>query len=262
MTGYRKSDGTHRSPLSILSNSYDWLDYYIFRDHLRVPRPYLKVIFRKCPDTLGNVVHNLHKVFLAVDNHAWEKIMAESSMREKLCRVANIPPMYFEDRPVVTSRPSDQVNFGKLLKNVEKLTGTFYFHSEFCDAALNAAASLVKAAIDKRMRSVYCASFPTIMAEHKQEWDTRSALQTHVREDALVVIYAVGGEYTTEFTNNLLQDTLRHREMNNKTTVVCSALCPSDYATRYSAPHPGIEIGFADEKIKKTLAVLVKELGL
>lgn len=252
----------NKNPLHILGD-YAWKDYYTFRDHLRVPLPYLRVVFRKCPNNLSAAVANMHKVFAAVDKHAWEKIMEVAPIKLRRYKVANIPPMYFADREVATIRGGDQPNFQRLVDNLERVTGqTFYFHSEFCDAAIAAAVILVKRAVVDLHIPSYCASFPTVIAEYKTDWDNKSPLQHHVREDALVVLYAVGGEYSTEFTSNLLQEIIRHREAHQKTTIICSSLCPRDYIARYITPPAGIEIGFVDEKIKKTLSQLVKDLGL
>lgn len=124
-----------------------------------------------------------------------------------------------------------------------------------------AGAFAVIKAVKLRKVSCYCTSFPELIADMKEGWDTKSPLQTHVRNDQVVAVYAVGSEYSTEYTEHLLQEIIRSRTANGLVTILCSSLTPRDYMTRYHCHPEGVEIGFRDQKLKRTLAEIKAAIG-
>lgn len=257
--------GSRHNPLNALGLAHSWEDYYIFRDHLALPRPYQVVAIRNFK-RLSEAIPRLADIIKGTNKKQWEnlKMMREVTFREKVYVAAGIPPMYLAySKPLVTITKKEQEDFHWLLEQPESgrnIKETFYFHSSAGEACVASAMKFMKMALDNKTRC-FAKSFPEILAEYKSEWDMDSNVLHRIRNEQIAVIYGVGSEYSTEFTGNLLQGLIAHREENQLTTLVCSSLDPKEYEARYKQRCPGIIMGFVDDKIRKTIADLKKELN-
>jgi hypothetical protein len=237
---------------------YSWEDYRWYKRHLRLPFGYLRVIFGQY-QTLSEAVFKLAEIIRETNENDWRAMMEEVvTLEEKLWRVANIPPMFFPPVVVLTQKAAEQDSFDAICASIDTIRGeVFYFYSEFCDGALAAAVQMVKSAISKKMRSCFCLSFPELL-EAKDSCNAE--VVKRVQAEQIVVIYGVGGEFQTDFKTRLLQEIVMLRRVNNRTTIMCSALDPRDYQERYGSRPGGVEVGFQDGNYRKSLTQLAKEM--
>ena len=174
--------------------------------------------------------------------------------REKVYQSCHIPPQYHKTVLYITENTKDQGDLAATVKNADKLHNlgvTFYFYSEFMEGAMHAACDILRSAIDKKLRG-FCASYPNTLELIKQ-WDPDNpAIQRMMTVDVLV-LWGVGAEYTTEFTNAQLNKILMTRRANRHTTIVVSSLNPKEFKSRYGTEPEGAWVGFKDQKLKQTL---------
>lgn len=247
----------HRSLLAPLG--YRHLDdYYIFKDHLRMPLPYLKIIVKNYR-SLSRVPVVLHEIVNRYHEHLWSNMVMER--QEILIKLAGVPPLFCEDEelpdaPGETLRLFRQIT-GYMQPFVKKAR-LLYLHSDFETNALRAASQIIKAGIKAKISS-YMIDFPNVMKEIKT-WTESEALQK-LDEAQIACIYMIGKEYATEFSAANLETIIASRTVANKVTILCSHLTPDDFLKRYNTPVRGTIMRFNDPKIKATIAELMADLG-
>jgi len=249
----------NRNPLHGLGE-FSWADYKVFKAHLRLPRPYPLIIFKNFKH-MHDAVIALPSLLAKHSDHMWEKRQMNAEFKEKVYRSYNIPVQYFNPSVYITESPKDQADIDSIITNVAKLKDkgvAVYMHSEFSEGAMNAAMALLRSAADNKVRG-YCIAFPSVIDTIKK-WDPEDAMLDRMMAVDVLVLWAVGSEYTTEFTNTQLGSILMARKADGKTTVVVSSLSPKDYKTRYGQPPEGAVVGFTDNKMKVTLAGIAKAL--
>jgi len=249
----------NQNPLHELG-AFDWRDYRIFKSHLRLPAPYPYIIFKNYTD-LHVAVCELPKLFDKHSEYLWEKRCMNAEYKEKLYKVSNIPVQYHKPGVYITESPKDQADVAFVEENIERVMGTgkvFYFHSAFGENALRAAASITKAAVDRHIKC-YCVSFPNILDTIKK-WDADDPAVIRLSTVEVLVLWAVGSEYTTEFTNTQLNSIVQSRRADGHTTILVSSLSPKEYKARYGDEPDGIVVAFKDTKLKQTLSDLKREL--
>lgn len=244
----------NRNPLHKLGE-FSWVDYKIFKAHLRLPRPYLRIIFKNYT-SMHEAVFALPNIIEGYATHLWEKqIMNAVEFKEKLYQSCHIPPQYHKVAMYITSTPKDQSDVAALVKSAGKMQDkglTLYFHSEFMEGAMHAACDILRSAIDKKLRG-FCISYPNVLDIIKQ-WDPDNPVVQRITSVDILVLWGVGTEYTTEFTNAQLNSILIGRRANCRTTVVVSSLNPKDFKSRYGAAPEGVCVGFTDPKLTQTLS--------
>lgn len=249
----------HRNPLHTLGE-FSWADYGVFKAHLRLPRPYPLLVFKNYA-TMHDAVLALPRLFEKHSNHLWEKMKMTAEFKEKVYRTCNVPPQYFKTAMYATEAPKDQSDIATTVKHADKLVGkgiSMYFYSAFAEGAMHAATDILRSAIDKKLRG-YCVSFPNVI-ENIKKWESEDAVLMRIMSVDILVLWAVGSEYTTEFTNTQLQSILMARRADNKTTIVVSSLSPKEYKSRYGQDPEGACVGFKDTKLKVTLADIRESL--
>lgn len=184
------------------------------------------------------------------------------SFKEKMYQVANIPPQYHAPMMFICDKPADQEVLDYLIANVKWLEGNgkqFYLHGPFGEEPMKAATAIARACIDRSVKC-YCENFPAFLDTIKT-WDLESETLKRIRTTQVLILWAVGGEYSTEFTTTNLDALLSIRTANNLTTILVSGLAPKEYFNRYKSEPTGISVGFKGTKIKETLAMLMKEMS-
>jgi len=249
----------NRNPLHAIGE-FSWADYGVFKAHLRLPRPYPLLVFRNYSN-MHDAVFALPRLIEKYSDHLWEKMKMTADFKEKVYKTCNIPPQYFKTSMYITSNAKEQADIAATVKNAEKLEGkgvSMYFHSTFAEGAMHAATDILRSAVDKKLRG-YCVSFPNVI-ENIKKWDAEDVVLIRIMSVDLLVLWAVGSEYTTEFTNTQLQSILMARRADNKTTIVVSALSPKEYKARYGQEPEGACVEFTDTKLKVTLADIRESL--
>jgi len=247
-----------RNPLHELSPNYTWADYKTFKAHLQLPRPYVRVALKNFSP--NEAVFNMHRVIRKYNEHLWSQRM-NPSFKEKLYQVANIPPQYHKPEMFICEKPADQENMDFVIDNVKWLANNgkqFYLYGPFMEEPMKAATSIARACVDNSVKC-YCENFPAFLDTIKT-WDLESETLRRIRSTQVLILWAVGAEYSTEFTNVQINTLLEVRSASNLTTIMVSSLSSKDYMNRYKVEPPGISVGFKGMKIKETLAMLKKEM--
>ena len=248
-----------RNPLHVLSPDYTWADYKTFKAHLQLPSPYLRIALKNFSP--GEAVFNMHRVIKKYNDYLWSSRM-NPSFREKLYQVANIPPQYHAPQMFICEKPADQENLDYVIENTTWLSNNgkqFYFYGPFSEEPMKAASAIVRACVDNQVKC-FCENYPAFLDTIKT-WDLEDEKLRRIRTTSVLVLWAVGGEYATEFTNTQLEALLSVRSASNLTTILVSSLSPKEYQNRYKVEPPGIYVGFKGIKIKETLAMLKKEMS-
>lgn len=243
----------NRNPLHKLGE-FSWADYAIFKAHLRLPRPYLYLIFRNYKD-MHSAVGALPSLVTAYSNHLWEKVRMTAEFKEKLYQAIGIPPQFHKTAVYIAANTSDQGDVAAIVKNAGNLKNrgiNLYFYSEFAEGAMHAASEILRSAVEHKLTG-YCASYPNILEVIKQ-WDVEHHVINKIRYSDVLVLWNVGCEYTTEFTNSELNKIMVTRRSEKLTTIVVSALTPKAFNQRYGAGPDGACVGFKDPKLKQTLS--------
>lgn len=246
------------NPLHVLSHEYNWADYKIFRAHLQLPTPYVRIALKNFSPF--DAVFNLSKIISKYHKHLWEKNV-EPTFAQKMYQVANIPPQYHKPEMFICEKPADQENLDYVIANTNWLANNgkqFYFHGPYGEEPMKAAAAIVRSCTDNKIKC-YCENYPAFLDTIKT-WDLEDEKLKRIRTTTVLVLWAVGGEWTTEFTNTHLEALLSVRSSTNLTTILVSALNPKEYQNRYKAEPPGITVSFRGTKTKETLAMLKKEM--
>ena len=248
----------HKSPIERLGYR-GWPQYSIFKHHLRVPQPYLKVIVKNYRD-LTEVPILLSRLVEQIDKHLWSK-MSDTEMVEKNFKVKGIPVPYIRDdsAPIGGVKVINAYNFitGDILKFLGKPM-TLFMHSPFENSALKAASNIIKAGlragVDSRM-----VSFGKFLEETKT-WNRDNFVVQSVEKASLLCLYMVGTEYTTEFSQSSLQTLLKTRRVAGQTTMICSHLEPAEFIKRYGFDPGAVPLKFEDEKLLSTIDELLKHM--
>lgn len=243
----------NKNPLHVLGE-FSWADYSIFKAHLRLPRPYLRIIFRNYKD-LRVTMTDLPRIITGYSEHVWEKRKMTVAFKEKLYQAGGIPPMFHRTSVYCTNNSKDQGDIAATVRNADKL-GTagvnLYFYSDFQESAMHAACDILRSAIDKKLAG-FCANYPVVLDAIKT-WDKDNSMLNRVLTADLLVLWGVGCEYVTEYTTTQLQGILTGRKANLKATIVVSSLTPKDYKSRYGVEPEGATVGFKDVKLRQTLS--------
>lgn len=248
----------NRNPLQALGHNYTWADYYTFRAHLQLPRPYPRIALKNFSPK--EAVDNLSRLINSYQQHLWEK-KVEPTFKEKLYQVANIPPQYHTPQMFYCEKAADQENLAYVISNIawlEKNGKQFYFHGPFAEDPMKAATAILRAAVDAKV-SCFCENYPTFLDTVKT-WDLEDEKLQRIRTTKLLVLWAVGGEWSTDFTQTQLTALLTIRAANGLSTILVSSMTPAEYSSRYKSEAPGIIVAFKGTKMKETLASLKKEM--
>lgn len=243
----------NRNPLHTLGE-FSWADYAVFKAHLRLPRPYLYLIFRNYKD-MHSAVLALPKLVTAYADHLWEKKKMTADFKDKVYQSIGIPPQFHKTAMYTTENAKDQGDVAAIVKNAGNLKDsgvTLYFYSEFAEGAMHAASEILRKAVDSKLTG-YCASYPNIIEVIKQ-WDLEHHVINKIRYSDVLVLWNVGCEYTTEFTTSEMSKIMVTRRASNLTTIVVSNLTPKAYLQRYGMSPEGTCVGFKDHKLKQTLS--------
>lgn len=251
------------NPLRKVRDDFDMHDYRIFKKYMHLPIPYLKIIFKRFR-SFKEVVPKLPLLFEQYHQYLRSKIMETNPpMRIKKYMVANIPPTLFEKKIVVAKNKTDQEDFNFLSQNVSTFVNSgkvLYFHSEFSDSAINAAAELVRTAVDQNISS-YCINFGWLLEAFKTgDYDSSITEMVKTRNSDLVMIHGIGTDIGNEYSTSRLFGFLESRKLENKATIIVSFLSPAEFQVRYKRPIQAITVEFVDPKVTQTLATLKKEL--
>lgn len=261
----------NRNLLNNISPEFTWADYRRFKTHLRLPLPYLVVLFKNYAKT-NDMIYNLSRVVEAYHKHLWGKIL-DKTLQQKLFQLANIPPLFIrESKIVICSKPKEQELFDSIAANASKLVKTgkqLYFYSNFMEAAMTAAIKIAMNAINSytgknyttMLGKIYCCNLGTYLETFKETWDAKDTVIKNSREADLLVLYGVGNEYTTEFTSSYLFSLLDQRGVEGRSTILVSSLSPTQFTERYGKEFVSTVVEFKDTKIKQTLEDLAKELS-
>lgn len=260
----------NKNLLQNINQQYTWADYNTFKTYLRLPLPYLVVLFKNF-NRPHDMVYNLNRVIEKFHEHLWGK-MRDKTINQKLYQIANIPPLYASDNKVIIcNKPKEQELFDALVQNSVKLVGSgkqLYFHSDFMETAMVAASRIAKNAIDNLLGeistifgAVYCCHLGSYLEVYKANWDSTDPTIKNARESELLILYGVGNEYTTEFTSSYLFSLLDQRTVEGRSTILVSSLSPTQFTNRYGKEFVATVVEFKDNKIKQTLSDLVEELS-
>lgn len=242
-----------KNPLEAFGQ-YTWADYAVFKAHLRLPKEYLRILFRNY-NNLRDVVIHLPTLVDKYADHLWEKRKMDAEIKERFYRSCHIPPQFHKTTVYITANSKDQSDLAATIKHVDKLVGTgisFYFHSAFSEGAMHAASDILRAAIDRCIKS-YCALYPSVL-DIVKKWDLEDSTLDRLRVADILVLWGVGSEYATEFTNTQLSKIMLERRADKKVTILVSSLNPKEFKTRYGQDPEGIVVEFKDTKLKQTLA--------
>lgn len=252
----------HRNPLHVLGQGYSWADYAVFKAHLRLPSPYPLLALKHYPRP-SDAIPALSELLEQHFDYAWEKQKMSASLTKKRYAAAHIPPQYHVVGGYTATSKKNQQEFAQIVDHAELLKDSgvvLYLHSAFASSAMHAACAVLRNTLDKGLRG-YCANFPTVL-EAIKKWDPDDNVVTRIHTSDVLVLWAIGSEYATEFTNTHLENLLSLRTANNKATLLVSSLDPKEYKTRYGSEPPGAVVEFADQKMKQTLEEIRKGLGI
>lgn len=242
-----------------LSPHYTWDDYSTFKTHLQIPYEYLRVCMLNSFKPHA-VVKMLPALIDKIHNKMWSLNM-NPTFQEKKYMVANIPPQHHKKEMFICDKAADQDNLEYISGNVDWLSKNgklFYFHGPYADGPMKAAAEILRNACDKNIKC-YCENYPAFLDIIKT-WDLADENLKRIRTTQILVLWAVGAEWSTQFTTTQLEALLSIREAAGLTTILVSALSPKEYSSRYGTECPGIVVAFKGSKTKETLAMLKKEI--
>lgn len=245
--------------LHIVSPTYTWEDYHAFNRQLQLPFLYLRVAFSNYNP--AEAVKRLPEMFRQIHTKLWENRVT-TSMTERMYQVANIPPQYHRPTEFTCAKAADQDTLQYLIENVCYLKENgklFYFYGPFCAEPLKAATTIAKKAVDNKIKC-YCNSYPEFL-EIIKTWDVTDERLKMFRNVPILILWAVGSEWSTEFTTTQLDALINTRNIHNLTTILVSSLSPKEYADRYGAEPQGIIVGFKGTKVKETLEKLREEMS-
>ncbi|BCS54095.1 hypothetical protein [Geobacter sp. SVR] len=256
----------HRNnPLNVLGSQYTLTDYRYYKDHLRLPFPYLRLLLKNYPN-IREAIFRLPNFLTKYHKHLWERLVSQQqpTMTERRWAAAHIPVTYFDNRVAVCERKTDQDNFDILGPNIRKLSEqgiALYLYSLQSDGAMVAGTKLVKEAIAVNLRT-FCAAYPNVLEAKKASWDgVDDPYEQQLHNAEVLMLYAVGSEFVGNgYAANQLVGLVDDRRMNGKMTIVVSHLTPQEYEQRYGRAPEGISIPFTDNRITVTLKDLAKSL--
>jgi hypothetical protein len=186
----------------------------------------------------------------------------EQQMRVQQLTKVGVPAIYIGDTSEAEGENVGSKAFYKaMLDRPEKLAKaglTLYMHSEQGTSSVKAASQVCESLVKSR-HSVYMIDFTSIMDEVKDFDKKNKTLLKTVDSVDLLVIYFIGTEYSTKFTTSHMDSIIKKRQIQGRTTILCSHLSPSEFEGRYQKKidfYDATAVRFKDEKIKKTLKSL------
>jgi hypothetical protein len=239
-------------------------DYSIFKAHLRLPLPWLKVIFRNFRD-LTPVPGRLGELTAGLNEFLRNQMSNETpmTMKEKLYLIAGIPAVYIRRHEPPVAKADPFRAYSTILRQIRKFTEqghVLFFHSSFQDQALLAACNIAKSAVDFKISS-FVIDVPSFIDATKEfESNSKSDAERKAEESELLVLWSVGAEYRTPWSDSQLDPLISKRVINKQTTILVSSLTPKDYAKRYEKELVGTILQFEDSNMTLTLNQLIKEL--
>jgi len=247
----------NKSPIEPLGY-LGWNQHSIFKHHLRIPLPYLRVIVKNYRD-LTEVPILLPGLIEKIDQHLWS-LMQELEFFEKKLKASGVPVPYIRNDETPVAGVKTVNAYDLILGAVGKILNkplVLYFHSGFESAALQAASNIIKAAIKSGV-DAKMVSFGKLLEEIKK-WDQNNYVATTADKAELLCLYMVGTEYTTDFSQSVLQMLIQHRRTEGKPTLVCSHLDPVEFKKRYFELN-GVAMKWEDPGMITTVDELVKYL--
>lgn len=260
-----------KNPLKPLGYT-DQLDFRIYRKYLKIPKPYLRVIFQLYPRTLQKVPLELHSVIERIDTKHWgalkmSDVSQEEQVRNVKYKIAGVPPMYINRNELPSCAGATLGLLGSIVEEPEgfsKMGQVLYFHSEFEDNALLAASRIMKSAVTAGVPS-YMLPFPRYMSGIKEYLRDDTSLGK-VKSSSITVLTLIGTEYVHKesgFTEASLMELVRTRKVEGKSTILTSHLTPADFSARYFPLEKlgAVALKFEDPNSTTTIAQLTKELA-
>ena len=186
--------------------------------------------------------------------------MEDKSIIEKKYRIAGVPVAYIRDNSIPNGKGESLKAYQAILMNIEKFISkprVMYFHSTMSTNSLLACSNILKKTVESGV-SCYCIDFPTYISEIKT-WETSDKLKK-AEKAKLLVIWAIGTEYSTMFTKSYLESLLAKRQADGLATILCSFLNEKEFKSRYGKDVPGVSVEFKDETTTQTVKDLIAEL--
>jgi hypothetical protein len=216
------------------------IDTGIFKKYLRMPKPYMKGMFQLYPSGLQIVPMELPSLLERCDLAHWGRMKMEMTEEEQRLfvkyKMARVPPMYMKRNELPACA-------GTVLKVADQLINdprgfadlgrTVFFHSIYEDNALLTASNIVKSGVRAGLK---CLMVPfTVYMEAVKTFET-SAIVKGMKSADIAVMSMVGCEYMNKesgFTESHLEEFVKLRRMEGKSTIISSHLDPASFAERY-----------------------------
>lgn len=250
-------------------------EYGIFKKYLRLPPHYLTTIaiqhspiLRGVPADMLNVVRRTHATVDMWLKRTQTNMELQEQLKSQVYRAAGVPPMYCASLTLPACAAQTLTAYNLLCQKIKGAATSgkvLYLHSTMGTSALHAAAGIVRAAVDAKLKAGMVA-FPEFM-DTVTEFDKGSARIKNWRELDLTCLYLLGTEYVSQtgFTEAQLHQFVSRRMVQGKPTILCSHLTPTEFEMRYSlklASVGAVPLKFDDSTATSSLASLVKELKM
>ena len=245
----------HRSPIEALGY-VGWNQYSVFKKHLMLPLPYLKVIVRNYRD-LSSVPLLIGKLVMKIDNHIWSS-MQNKDILNNLFKAKGVPAHFIPINNPPIGGVKAMTAYEAVMGNITKFSSSplvLYISSQFETGAIQAASNLIKQAIRENI-DARMISFGTLLDETK-EWDANSEVLRKVKGARVLCLYMVGKEYHTDFTRTVLVNLLSSRMAEGKVTILSSHMDLAEFIKRYNYEVQAVPMKFEDAKIKSTIDELI-----
>lgn len=250
------------NPLLQLSEFYGWPDFQTYKAHLRLPKQYLRIIFKNYRNSLTEVPARLSEILTKYDIYVWNKMKQDATVEETYMRLAGIPSSFLRDDRIPDCKGDALKAYSHINRKITEFCGKgrlLYFYSLFQDNALLAACNIMKSAVKSKISS-YTVSFPNLLAEIKTDWEKSSILKK-CNEVDLLCLFMLGAEWKTDYTNSQLDALIQRRKLEKKTTILVSHLTEKEFEKRYDRELHATILKFEDSNQTETLKDIIRELG-
>lgn len=237
-----------------------WGQLSTFKNHLRLPLPYLRVIVKNYRD-LSAVPPLLPGLMAHIDNQIWST-MSDTSLLERKYKVYGVPAPYIRDSGTPAAGVKVTRLYEALLTDLAKFAESsvmLYLHSGFETEALRAASGIIKEALQQGLdaRMIGFGRFLELVKETFEK--NRGDAEVKKHENArLLAVHTIGAEYATDFTKSAMQSLLAGRRAAGLPTLLVSHLTPDEFEQRYKVNPQAVVMKFEDGKITSTVDELLR----
>lgn len=237
-------------------------DIQIIRKHLNIPFLYQKIIFKNFKTDLTQVPILLPKLINKIHDKLWSDLLKteEIEFLHKMYNVAGVPPQFNQVDALPNGKRDQMKLFHYVTESIVKFVhsgNTLYIHSDNETNALLASAQIVKSAVKNKIPAFmvpFCNYIDVLLN------DKTSDVIKKVVNNNLVCLYFVGAEYSSDWSDAQLKLIISQRQAAGLSTIICSSKDPEDFFKRYKFNAPGVVVRYDDEKITKTINMLLMEL--